>query len=220
VRQVWLTLVAVGGLTALAVAADPDVQAEMQQDVVLRALVDELERGQAHLVLPDLQRPYFIEYLLADADRALVGAELGAVTTRDDNRGRILRSNVRVGSYELDNTNFQGRGYGWFYWSDFGGLPAADMPIEDDYAAIRQAIWWATDQDYKRVVETLVQKKAFMQSKLIEDKPDDFSREAPAVYFADRAVVSLDLPALEELVVALSRIPAPVSAPIAGTSTW
>jgi TldD protein len=203
-RHLWMALVVVAGLASPATAADPDIPAEMQKDVVLRALVDELERGQARLKLQDLERPYFIEYLLTDTDRASISAELGAVTTRNENPGRTLRSGVRVGSYELDNTNFQSGGYGGFYGLDFGGLPAADIPTEDDYAAIRQAIWWATDQDYKHVVETLVQKRAFMESKLIQDKPDDFSRETPTVYFADRTSVAIDLPALEELVVTLS----------------
>ncbi|UCG17716.1 MAG: hypothetical protein JSV19_06740 [Phycisphaerales bacterium] len=180
--------------------ADEIVQREMKQDMVLRALVDELERGKAGLKLEDLQRPYFIEYGLVDAAVAWVSADLGAVARRDESRSRRLRTGVRVGSYELDNTNFSGGGYG------YGGWGGVSIPIEDDYNAIRQAIWWATDRQYKEAAETFVKKKAFMESKMIEDKPDDFSREPPAVYFEERLPVAIDTAPLEQLAVALSAI--------------
>lgn len=185
--------------------ADETVEQEMKKDVVLRAMVDELERSKTGLKLEDLERPYFIEYGLTDASWAHVSASLGAVTSRGENRGRGLATDVRVGSYQLDNSNFSGGGYrGGFGFG--GGMFEADMPIEDDYDAIRQAIWWATDRDYKQVIEQLVQKKAFMESKLITDKPDDFSRESPAVYFEERSNLVLELPKLEELAVALSAV--------------
>jgi hypothetical protein len=188
----------------LAAWAQPDLQQETQRDVVLRALVDELERNKTGLKLEDLERPYFIEYGLTDARRASASAELGAVTARTENRGRWLRTDVRVGSYQLDNGNFQGGGYGGYFGS--GGMFGADLPIEDDYNAIRQAIWWAADRDYKQVVETLVQKKAFMESKLIQDKPDDFSHESLSVYLEDRQALTVDLAQLEALAAALSGI--------------
>ncbi|MCK4341516.1 MAG: hypothetical protein KAY37_07335 [Phycisphaerae bacterium] len=187
------------------VRADDDVQRAMKDDVVLRALVDEIERSISDLELEDLERPYFIEYALQDAAGASVSAEFGAVTSKNESRARGLRTDVRVGSYELDNSNFEGD-YG-SYWGRFGGMMGgATMPIEDDYNAVRQAIWWTTDRDYKNVAEDLVKKKAFMESKMIEDKPDDHSREKPVVYLEDRLVPSLDLPELEELAVKLSAI--------------
>lgn len=194
-------------LLAAPASAEKAVQREMNNDVVLRALVDELERGNTGLKLQDLERPYFIEYALADTGSARVTAELGAVTSSNTSRSRRLRADVRVGSYELDNTNFGG-GYGGF---DFGGAFGgmfwwSAIPIEDDYNAIRQAIWWDTDRQYKSVLESLAQKKAFMETKVIEDKPEDFSRELPTVYFEDRIDPSLGTDRLERLAVALSKV--------------
>jgi hypothetical protein len=188
------------------VRADDIVQQEMVRDVVLRALVNELERSQGGLKLEDLERPYFIEYGLLDYAGAYVSAELGAVTGRNENRGRSLRTDVRVGSYQLDNSNFAAGGYGGFGGFGSGGMFGAALPIEDDYNAVRQAIWWTTDRDYKDVAETLVKKKAFMESKVIEDKPPDFSREPAAVYFEDRLDVKLDLAGLEALATGLSEV--------------
>jgi len=196
----WTGLLAVVLVPALA-WADQAVDKEMQSDVVLRALVSELERNQAGLKLEDLERPYFIEYALSDATRVYVTAELGSVTGKNVNRFRSLQPEVRVGSYELDNTNF-GSGYGRYY----GGSGPSAMPIEDDYNAIRQAIWWATDRGYKDAVETLAQKKAFMESKLIKDKPEDFAQQPPAVYLEPRGDIKLTVEPLEKLAVPLSAV--------------
>ena len=202
-HRTCLTILLLLSVGARAAYADDVVAREMEKDVVLRALVDELERNQAGLRLEDLGTPYFIEYGLVDAAWAGVSANLGAVTNRNQNRDRSLKTDVRVGSYELDNSNFQGGGgFGGFFGS--GGVSGADMPIEDDYDAIRQAIWWTSDRDYKGVVEELAQKKAFMESKLITDKPDDFSREAPTVHFEDRIAPAFDLDWLQDLAVGLS----------------
>jgi len=183
--------------------ADETVEREMKQDVVLRALVDELERAKTGLKLEDLQRPYFLQYGLLDAAHVSVSADLGAVARKSERRARHLRTDVRVGSYSLDDTNFSGDRYGRYFGS--WGMRVS-IPIEDDYNAIRQAVWWATDRQYKQVVETFEKKKAFMETKMIEDKPDDFSREPTTVYFEDPASVAVDAAPLEKLAVALSAI--------------
>src|SRR5512142_353069 len=60
-----------------AVTADQGAVArEMQQDVVLRALVDELQRSHAELKLEGFDRPYYIEYGLTDLRRAEASAQL------------------------------------------------------------------------------------------------------------------------------------------------
>ena len=195
-RTVSITILISIMLCGSAFGADDVTAREMKDDVLLRAMVDELQRGKVGLELEDLEKPYFIEYVMLDATQTGVSAELGAITGAGDMRARYLRSDVRVGSYKLDNTNF-GRG-------SFGGAGA--IPIEDDYNAVRQAIWWATDRMYKDVIENFEKKKAFMQSKMIEDKPDDFSHETPSVYFEKRIDPKIDVKALKKMAVSLSAI--------------
>jgi len=194
-----VVLLLVGVLSGHTVArADERVAREMPSDVVLRALVDELERSATGLQLEGFERPYLIQYLLTDFGTAQVSAVLGAVTGRNQYRGRSLETDVRVGSYELDNSNFGGG-------TDVSsGMTRVAVPIEDDYRAIRQAIWWMTDRDYKGVVEQLARKKAFMESKLIREKPDDLCRVPPVVYFEERVATTVDPAPLERLTAALS----------------
>jgi predicted Zn-dependent protease len=203
----WLGLVTglvlcIGAMTAERAAAESPnvepVQQEMAKDVVLRAMIDEIDRGLAGLRLEDLKRPYFIEYGAQDATVASITASLGSVLDRSDQRVRRLRVETRVGSYELDNTNFVGGGY--------SGLARASLPIEDDYEAIRQAIWWATDRSYKSAAEAFPRKQALMESKIIEDKPVDFSREKPVAEFEEMSDHRIPVAELEKLAIELSSI--------------
>lgn len=180
-----------------ALCDDYDAVAESKKDTILRALVDELNRNKDQLNIKGLASLYFIEYGLADVVSAGVGASLGCVTERNEGRYRMLRADVRVGSYEMDNSNFEGGG---------GGMGGMSIPIEDDYDAIRQAIWWATDRDYKSGTESIERKKAFMESKLIADKPPDFSHAKPVVFFEDRLECKADLDAMEKIAVTVSKV--------------
>jgi hypothetical protein len=193
--------IAIAGLlpAGMSVAAeDPLVQDEMARDVVLRAMVQELERSVSGLTIEGLERPYFIEYAAQDALSAGIDAEWGSIVRKQVMPSRVLRVDVRVGSYTLDNTNFMGSG------SDSGRFGGASMPTEDDCTAIRQAIWWATDREYKDVVEQLERKKAFMASKVIDDKPEDFSHETPVVDFEIRLTPEVPIDQLVELAKASS----------------
>jgi TldD protein len=174
--------------------SDP-LSRELEQDVVLRALVDEQRRCHKGLAMPGLPSPYFIEYALIDGQTFQVMAELGSISSRNDYRTRRLRADVRVGSYQLDNGNFRGSG---------GGSGEVPVPIEDDYTAIRQAAWWSSDRQYKASVETLAEKKAFMASRIMDEKPDDFSREEPTVSLDDRIALTVEREALEQLASQLS----------------
>jgi hypothetical protein len=93
-------VVALGLGAALAGAQAPE------GDVVLQAMKSELVRSAAKLQLGDLEKPYFIAYRIEDRDNHNASARLGALESSNSSRGRTLDVEVRVGDYELDNTNF------------------------------------------------------------------------------------------------------------------
>ncbi len=140
-----------------------------EDEALLRAMADELRRAM-NLQVEDLEKPYFIQFDVDDNTTCQLSAAYGAITGQARNRSRVFRSRVRVGEMELDNTNFAGGS---------GGGVQAELPTDDNYLAIRHAIWRATDGDYKSAVETLTQKRAYMKDKNIADRPDDFSPAAP-----------------------------------------
>jgi len=129
----------------------------------------------------------------------------------DDSRSRRLATTVRVGYYDLDNTNFAGgggRGVGRRGRGRRGGGRGAGgmaaLPIEDSYEAIRQATWLATDAAYKSAVETLARKQAYLEDRAIEDRPADFARVDPVISIHDKAGLDLDVAAWEDTLRRLS----------------
>ena len=137
--------------------------------VLLRAMVDELGRSMT-LTMEDLEKPYYVQYNAEDSVHYRISASYGALITSESSHDRSLSSNTRIGSYELDNTNFGGGR------SQRGGFGArVSLPIDDNYMALRQEIWRCSDYDYKASVERLTRKRAYMKDKEIEDRPNDFS---------------------------------------------
>lgn len=146
--------------------------------VIMRALSDEITRSMK-LQLEDLEKPYFLRYTVDDSITYQISAAYGTITSFERDRSRKFYSQVRVGTYELDNTNFSDIGSGFFFGMFGRGGGGASLPLDDDYLGIRQAIWWATDQNYKDAVEKLTKKRAYMKDKNIDDRPDDFSKADP-----------------------------------------
>src|SRR5260221_13131883 len=75
-----------------------------QDDVILRAMKDELERSR-QLRIGSLDAPYFFEYRVEDASVYSVGATLGALIGSSQTGLRIPVVKVRVGDYAFDNTD-------------------------------------------------------------------------------------------------------------------
>jgi len=185
-----------------ALAADGD---RGTGDPVLEALTAELARSMT-LQLEDLEKPYFVEYAVDDTTAHRMSATYGAIISSDRSRSRLLYTQVRVGSYELDNTNFGGGGAGGFGRRGGGrnrggsaGRGATRLPIDGTQSAMRHEIWSATDRAYKSAVETLAQKRAYIEDRGAGDRPDDFSKEEPVQAVAALAKLSLaDLARWEE----------------------
>jgi hypothetical protein len=186
------------GLVAAPPAPDQDAAAKaVSDDVVMRALVDELGRSMT-LQLEDLKSPYFVEYAATDLTQHRFEATCGAIVNSDESKSRRLGTSVRVGYYDLDNTNFAGGGPGGGFGGRRGGggmgalSGMAALPIEDNYAAIRQAAWLATDGAYKNAVETLSRKQSYMEGQQIEDRPNDFARAEAVVFVKPKSALSID----------------------------
>ena len=150
-------------------------------DTLLKAMVAELDRSMGDLVIEGLPRPYFIQYRVEDRLAFHLNAAYGALAQSDEDRSRTIRSRVRVGSYELDNTNI-GRGFG----------RRASLPLDDDETAIRHAIWHVTDADYKQAVETLTRKQAHLKQKNIADRPADYTSTAAVQFVEPSAHIDFD----------------------------
>lgn len=150
------------------------VSTQLPKDVILRAMLDELDRSMKRLKLSGLSSPYFISYQLNDSDRFEVSASLGALTQKSRIRWRNLDPTVLCGDYSFDSSNFiTERTQPSFY--------IEVIPVDDDYDAFRRKLWLVTDTSYKNAVEALEEKKAYFKRNNVKDKLDDFTREVPEV---------------------------------------
>lgn len=133
--------------------------------IIVAALEAELERGMS-LRMEDLPPPYHVSYSVREMRMVSVSAAWGALLDSSDGHWRTYSTQVRVGSPELDNTNFTGGRSGF--------VAGGQLPVEDDVHALRHALWLSTDSAYKQAVEALTAKLAYMKDKSFEERAPDF----------------------------------------------
>ena len=184
----------------------PSVPAQAQNDVVLRAMRDELNRSMQQLQLEKLEKPYFIAYRVQEKSAADVTAAFGAVVASSAMRLRFLTVEVRVGSPKMDNTNFLSMSFlsrGGLA-GGFGGM--AQLPLEDNYKELRRQIWLATDNAYKKALEDLSRKRAALQNKTSAEELPDFSTQKPNTTIEPYAPAKIEVSSLESLARNLSAV--------------
>jgi TldD protein len=159
--------------TQQTVAADSDKTLSAMQDELVRA------RTRLELKIPDTNepaRPYFIQYRVLDLDVRTIVAEFGALVSSTSGRNRIMSVDVRVGSDNLDSSNFiTDEGFSGFLGS------TGTIGIDRDYDSLRQDLWLATDQAFKAAVENFSKKQAFMSRLAKAPSIPDFSAATPTV---------------------------------------
>lgn len=180
-------------LVLLALSVVPALSAD---DVVMKAMHDELDRSMQQLHMPDVDKPYFIAYRVNETENVVVGATLGDLTASDQERSRALNIELRVGDYSLDNTNFvskKGRFSRFFSGS-------RQLPLDNDYDQIRRAIWLATDAEYKRSAEELSNKRSIFSNRKGGSDLPDFTKFEKVSISSEPAPLKFDVKALEKLV--------------------
>ncbi len=144
-------------------------------DVILRAMRDELERSRGlRIVGGGDDSPYFFSYDITDTTQFQVAAVLGSPISVSRVHFRAPQIDVRVGSYDFDDTGhiFSGRYSGARYDTSF--------PLDDDYLSLRDALWLSTDAAYKTAVESMSRKRAALNAAAAPtEKLPDFSRVEP-----------------------------------------
>jgi len=202
-QPTWLRNLVFGALAFLLLAAG---RVYAQDDVVTRAMRDELARSMQQLQLEKLEKPYFIAYRVQENNSADVMASFGALVESSSNRQRSLTVEVRVGSPKLDNTNFLSMSFlnrGGLA-GGFGGM--AQVPLEGSYKELRRQLWLATDNAYKKALEDLSRKRAALQNKTSSEEIADFSQQAPATITDTQTPAKIDVAQLESLARSLSAV--------------
>ncbi len=164
-----------GAAIALLFATFAIPQTSDDNDPILKAMRDELDRSrQLRVVGGGDDVPYFFSYELSDGDTFRVTASLGALISANRNRLRAPAIEVRVGSYDFDNT---GHVYSGIYT---GSRLDGSWPLDDNYSNLRESMWLSTDRAYKTALESMSRKRAALNSaNAPTEKIADFSQVEP-----------------------------------------
>ncbi len=159
---------------AVALAFVRPVAAQSDNDHTLEAMQDEMNRSVARLQLDSQQKPFYIEYRVLDVDVRSITASFGTLFSSTHQRNRFMDVNVRVGTPQLDSSNFISQnGFQGFLGN------TGEVGIDRDYNSLRQDLWLATDQAYKQALVQYSNKQAFLNSLSRPPEIPDFSTEPP-----------------------------------------
>ena len=135
------------------------------QDELMNILKDELKREIAEFRqnAGSADVPYLISYRVDETKSEIVRTTLGSLVYSRSSHNRIFTPMVRVGSYETDN-------YHQLRETNAGNRTEPSyLPVEDSADAIRQSIWWMTDQAHKNAVDRYEKVKSNMAVKVQEE---------------------------------------------------
>ncbi len=173
----------------------------VDDDVVLKAMRDEMERSRQLRVAGGQDAPYFFSYDLTDAENFQVVATLGSPVSVSRRHVRQPGAEVRVGSYEFDNTGhvFSGRYSG----SRYDG----NWPMDDNYALLREGYWLLTDRMFKAAEESIGRKRASLKNTAATtEQIPDFSKADPVVSLPKVAHKKIDDAAWTQRIAKLSSV--------------
>ena len=117
---------------------------EQSDDIILKAMQDELTRNMKELKLPDYDKPFFIMYSIQDQKSYTITATLGSIV-RSTEKSFRFKSNTRVlvGDYAFNDESLE---------DNLTSAPTAleiNLPLDDDYMGIRRSLWSSTDKVYR-----------------------------------------------------------------------
>ncbi len=179
--------------------------AQAEDDIVLKAMNQEISRSMKGFAKRAKPSPYFIGYQITDSRSGVIQAVNGAVQSSTETRGRLLNATVRVGDYQLDNTHgIRGEPGAMSLFRRGGFIP---LSIDDDLDSLRASLWGETDRQYRIAVEDLEKIRASQEIKVEEESiVGDFTREELQVSLSSPPPYSMDRGLWEERLKDFSRI--------------
>ena len=139
---------------------------------------------------------YFINYTLTSSQRAEVVGSNGALLSSEESHSRWLETQVRIGSYDLDNTHKVGNS------QQGGGGYGTSVPVDDDPGVLRRIMWLETEKQFNAATQALIKVTTSkeVQAQTAEEHAPDFSREKQHVFYGPEVTVHPDRKPWEEKV--------------------
>jgi TldD protein len=139
---------------------------------------------------------YFVSYILTSSDRSEVMGSNGALLSSEESHSRWLETQVRVGSYDLDNTHKVGNS------AQRDGSFGTSVPVDEAPDVLRRAMWQETDKQFRAASEGLIKINTSkeVQVQTVEEHAPDFAREKAHNFYGPEVSVHPDRKPWEEKV--------------------
>ncbi|WP_018338213.1 metallopeptidase TldD-related protein [Butyricimonas synergistica] len=137
------------------------VSAQTDKDnVIIKAMQDELRRNMEQLSLPKVQKPFFISYATEASHHFEITATLGAITRSTEKPNQLVGSvKLLLGDYkENSDSRYLGR------------HTRVILSMEPDYDLLRQDYWLATDYAYKNASREWITKRSMQKRNVQTDE--------------------------------------------------
>lgn len=134
--------------------------------ICFEAMEDEIGQNMIGLTLPNLKTPYFISYLISDAEITDIESSLGGIISSSQKPFRNSETTVLVGDDKCNNLH-----YADFNSMVYSNSPTANtIPIEDSYSGIRHTLHYSTDVIYKKAAERYESKLAAIRQQNLPEE--------------------------------------------------
>ncbi|MDR1941363.1 MAG: hypothetical protein LBQ47_03470 [Endomicrobium sp.] len=165
-----------------------------KDEMIFKAMEDEMKRSMSELKMDNMPRPYFITYKIHALKYFGFDAQSGSLIETRENENLTTQVLLRVGTQKEDNS---------FFDSNIYSSSARQAP-SFSYDGLRARLWQLTDRVYKDSLSLLAKKQAYKKNKNIDNNYKDFSPAEPAVYIEDFTPQIIDKDYWENLAKELS----------------
>lgn len=153
------------------------------QELIFKAMQDEMSRVMKDLKAEDMPKPYYAVYKVKQENSFSVNSFMGEELSEMESTGDIAVSvMMRVGNKKLDNSFFENT-----------VLSTADEQLPSlSYDSLRRALWLITDKAYKQALDQYAKKTAYLKKKQSKQEEPDFIKAEVLSHKEDFAFKTFD----------------------------
>jgi TldD protein len=156
-----------------------NVFSQAQSDSLISIIETELNREMTAFQKA-AQPPYFLAYRVTDFQSAVLSASFGSLVNDHKDHDRVITTDLRVGSYDFDNSHQVDDHEDRDYMDMEGGGGPRLLPLDNNRKAIQFIVWQQTQGNYRSALNTY--KAIKNKQKDSPAKTADFSKEAISVH--------------------------------------
>lgn len=160
-------------LAALNVASVATLSGQNDNNVLFKAMQDEMNRSKNELILPNSPAPWFVAYTVSDLSYASVVSSKGTILYSKVNPKERLHSvNLYVGDNKFSSD---------YSYTGNGILTTSFTVTENNYDQLRRSFWQTSDLAYKMAVEVFNSKQNAIKSANLTEQEKSLHDMLPMV---------------------------------------